>query len=385
MIHSLYNFIMNLKFEYIRKSGSIFLLMLVFLSSCKKDDKVVPLEEQNIVIPNYLVSFDEAGGIILPSFETIAGADEKLDRPNDLAFGTARANELWILNERTSNIGGSTVMIQRPGATDQYVEQRVDGNAWHFMSLPTALAWSNNTNWFTSPGILDANHAGGTFTGPTLWSGDLDIYAKPSGGNGSHLDMLHGSPFSMGIEADVDNACYVFDGWNEELVHYDFHADHGPGNSYHGDGEVLRFTDIFLTRKPGVPSHMRFDKNKEWLYIVDGGKSRIIRVKPSTAIFNKSLPLINEELAKHHEMLGAKMEVFVDNGLTTPCGIEIVGDLVYVTDFETGEIIAYDIESQKEVARVETSSPGVTGICFGNDHLWYVNRNENKLYRIDLN
>lgn len=359
--------------------------MAVAFTGCKKDTEEDPEPENANTTPNYLVTFDRSGSPVKPGFKVIANVTNDLYRPTDVAFGTARENEIWVLNERIANTGGSTVTIRRPGATDQFVDHRVDGNAWHFMSLPTALAWSPSGDWASTSGIQDANHSGGTFTGPTLWSGDLTVYAKPSGGNGSHLDMLHGSPYSMGIESDHDNIYWVFDGWHSELVRYDFKEDHGPGNDYHGDAEIFRFRDIELTREnTGVPSHMRFDKNKEWLYIVDGGKSRIIRVKTSTATFNKTLPLINEELAKHEEWLGAEMEVFVDEGLTTPCGIEIVDDVMYVTDFETGEIIAYHIGTRKEIARVATGKKGVTGICFGEGHLWFVNRDEFTLTRVDL-
>jgi hypothetical protein len=367
----------NLRFIFIS------LFAIIVISGCKKEKEDEPVLEDKITKTNLLVSFDASGNPIDPEFVEIASSINQLNRPNDVAFGTLRENEIWILNERTSNTGGSTLIITNPGEQNESMDYRVDGNAWHFMSLPTALAWSNNGNWFTSPGILDANHSGGTFTGPTLWSGDLDVYAKPSGGNGSHLDMLHGSPYAMGIESEKDNICWVFDGWNGHLVMYDFKNDHGPGNAYHDDGEVLRFTDVKLTRKAGVPSHMRFDENFEWLYIIESATGRVLRVKPSTASFNKSVPLINEKLSNHAEMLGAEVEVFVDQGLTTPCGIEIFNGIVYVTDFETGEIIAYDIESKKEIARVSTSGTGITGICYGYDHLWFVNRTENKLFRID--
>jgi hypothetical protein len=67
---------------------------------------------------------------------------------------------------------------------------------------------------------------------------------QPSGGNGSHLDMLHGSPFSMGIAHEVDNVFWVCDDWNKDIVRYDFVGDHGPGNDDHSDAIVNRYENI---------------------------------------------------------------------------------------------------------------------------------------------
>ena len=187
-----------------------------------------------------------------PVANIVATSANQLDKPNDLEFFPIMArDELWIVNERTENSGGSTLTIYGANEDSPDYEQRVDGNAWHFMSLPTGIAFGNNFNWATSPGVQDANHNGGTFTGPTLWSSDPDIYAQPSGGNGSHLDMLHGSPYSMGIAHEIDNAYWVFDGWNETIVRYDFVDDHGPGNDDHSDAIVRRYLEIEVKRDGG--------------------------------------------------------------------------------------------------------------------------------------
>ena len=89
-----------------------------------------------------------------------------------------------------------------------------------------AIAFSDdNINFATSTGIQDANHTTpvpGIFAGPTLWSSDLNVFAMPSGGNGSHLDMLHQSPNSMGIAHEADNIFWVYDGYNQNIVQYNF-------------------------------------------------------------------------------------------------------------------------------------------------------------------
>ena len=152
----------------------------------------------------------------LPTFgpaEQMADSSDGLDRPQDLDFhpSAERGFELWIVNKGTEDTGSDVVILHDAGKPTQQSEHRIDGNAWHFMNLTTALAFSDdNGNWTESPEITDANHSGGTFTGPSLWSSDLSVFAMPSGGNGSHLDMLHQSPNSMGIAHEVDGA-------NEEL------------------------------------------------------------------------------------------------------------------------------------------------------------------------
>ena len=148
-------------------------------------------------IPNIV---DQYAGFI-PTLEVIASSSQSINNPRDLDFHPILSrNELWVVLKGTETSGGKTVKITNAGESNQDELLQQDGNAWHFMSLPTGLAFSRNENFATSPGVFDSNHDGGTpFTGPALWSSDPDIYAEDSGGNGSHLDMLHESPYSMGM------------------------------------------------------------------------------------------------------------------------------------------------------------------------------------------
>ena len=188
-----------------------------------------------------------------PDFIVQADRQDNINTPWDLDFHPFRPNELWILNKGIESTGGNTVTISNAGTPEQTAEYRKDANSWHFMALPSAMSFSQELGtWCTTAEILDANRQGGSFTGPTLWSGDMSVYAKPTRGNGSHLDMLHGSPYSMGVEADVDNAFWVFDTENNCLAWYDFVEDHGPGNSDHSDGRIHRYFSVPAERSPGV-------------------------------------------------------------------------------------------------------------------------------------
>ncbi|MCB9290730.1 MAG: choice-of-anchor J domain-containing protein [Lewinellaceae bacterium] len=336
---------------------------------------------EQVVPPNKIDEFLSAE----PVFQVIATAADQLSRPTDLDFFPILGkNELWVVNQRTETSGGSTVTFYNVGTSSQTTLYRVDGNAWHFMSLPTGIAFGDNLNWATSPGVQDANHGGGTFTGPTLWSSDPEIYAQPSGGNGSHLDMLHGSPYSMGIAHETGNVYWVTDTWNEHLVRYDFVEDHGPGNDDHADAMVRRYQEVEVRRDGDVPSHLVLDKTTGWLYIVDNGTGRILRLDINSGNVAANLPLINEPLAEHSRMENVNWEVIVDEGLDHPCGIEVMENRLLVSDYGSGDIIIYNIDNAfAEMGRINTGAPGITGIKVGPaGNIWYTNRTQNRLTKV---
>ena len=323
-----------------------------------------------------------------PVISEIANSSDLLNKPTDLDFFPILGkDELWVINQRTEGVGGSTVTIaDATAATPSDFLSRVDGNSWHFMSLPTAIAFSDdNFNFASSPGVQDANHDGGTFTGPSLWSSDPDIYAQPSGGNGSHLDMLHGSPFSMGIAHETDNVFWVYDDWNKDIVRYDFVDDHGPGNDDHSDATVRRYQNIGIDADGSIPNHMIIDKSSGWLYFVDNGNDRVMRLDINSGEVTSSLGLINEELAEHSAMGNFTTEVIIDSGVEQPCGIEIFENYLLVGDYATGDIIFYDMTNDfAELGRVATIEPGLTGVKVGPDgNIWYTNRIQNTLMSIN--
>ena len=212
----------------------------------------------------------------------------------------------------------------------------------------------------------------------------MSVYARPSGGNGSHLDMLHESPYCMGIAHEKDNVFWVFDGNAGQIVKYDFKSDHGPGNSNHDDGQVDRYIDISVSRKAGVPSHMVIDKESGWLYIADTGNKRILRMKINSGTKKRDLPLLYEVLAQRREMENPEWEVFADTDLVDPCGIEVIGNRLFVSDNSTNKIIAYRLDTKEELARIQTTATSIKGIKVGPaGKLWYVDYSSNKVVRVD--
>lgn len=335
------------------------------------------------VIDSYLVN--------LPLVVEIADASEDINLPTDLDFHPILTKkELWVLNKDNANTGSSTVTISNAGESNQSELWRRDGNAWHFMSLSTGIAFSNNGNFGTSPGVYDANHNGGQpFTGPALWSSDPAIYAQPSGGNGSHLDMLHESPECQGIAHEIDNVFWVFDGYNGDIVRYDFAEDHGPGNDDHSDGEIIRFSEEEVEKDGGddVVSHLEYDKATDWLYVVDHGNDRVLRINTKSGTLGGT-PNFGpfEPLAMYRHQVNYDWEVIADTGFTDPSGLALIGDRLLVGDYDDGSITIFDI-GQTPVVRLKkiyTGAEGLQGITIGPEgKIWFVDYEDESVSRVD--
>lgn len=338
-------------------------------------------------IPNYIDLY--VGGV--PDIQEFGSSSDGLDKPTDLDFHPVLTRkELWVINKKTEANGGSTTTYYDAGESGQTDETREDGNNWHFMSLPTGIAFGENENFANSPGVYDANHDGGSpFTGPALWSSDPAIYAQPSGGNGSHLDMLHESPYSQGIAHERGNAYWVFDGNRNDIVMYDFKEDHGPGNTYHSDAVIHRYSEQTVAKDPAdkISSHLVLDKATNWLYVVDHGNQRVIRIDiTSGTVGPNATPVAGEPVAELKQVIGYTQEDVVTTGLLKPCGIDIVEDRMIVSDYETSDIIIYDISSMPavEMGRINTGALGIMGVKIGPEgRIWYVDYDGNKLYRVD--
>ena len=335
-------------------------------------------------IPNIISSYTSSLNNF--TYNQIGSPFDQVNKPTDLDFHPN--GDLWLVNRGTEDSGGSTVKFTNPGEYNQDSERKQDGNAWHFMSLPSGIAFSNNGNFGTSTSVFDANHENeDPFTGPTLWSSDPAIYAQPSGGNGSHLDMLHESPHCMGIASEKENVFWVLDGYSKDIVRYDFAMDHGPGNDDHADGIIRRYKGMSVDYiNTTIPCHLELDKNKEWLYIVDGGNQRVIRLNINSGNTPINISGANEPIDEYSEVFGATWEVVVDNGLEQPCGIDVIEDRMIVSDYSNGDIIVYDISTIPaiEMARLQTNSSSITGVVVGpKGRIWYTNYEDHKVFKIE--
>ncbi len=324
---------------------------------------------------------------LVPIFTTVASSTQGLSLPRDLDFAPILSDyELWIINKGTENSGGKTITISNAGKDDQTSVVQQDGNAWHFMSLPSGIAFSENGNFATSPDVKDANHGNGHYTGPSLW--DPAVYDVPNDGNGSHVDMLHQSPYAMGICSDHDNVFWVNNGYDDVLDYYDFQIPHESGGEDHSDGIVRRYTEIALQKiDDNIVNHLVLDKNSGWLYIVDNGNKRVLRMNANSGSVTGTFAPYGETFAEASTVTGVDYSVYISTGLTQPSGIDVIDNRLIVSDYSNGDIIIYDCSGTVpiELGKIQTGAAGIQGIKIGPDgKIWYVNQTQNKLFRVDF-
>ena len=327
------------------------------------------------------------------TYTTIANSSNAILSPRDLDFKPG-TNELWVVNYGDVD-GGTNVIIFNAGLSNQTSQYRKDTHTAHFMGYPSAIAFNDEGNWGSSGEIFSTCGSNCTFMGPSLWSGDTNIFARVFQNNwlsnyplGSHLDMLHQSPYAMGIASDSANAFWVFDGHNGNLCRYDFSIDHGPGHDDHSDGKIRRYTDVLLTREINVPGHMAKDKATGWLYIADNGNNRVIRVNTLTGTLGADLipPSTGyENLAEYKAVTGAVRQT-VDSFSTRPCGIDVYNGRLIIGDYDNGNIRIYDITGVNPVylGMIATGQAGIEGVKIGPDgKIWFVNNTQNTVVRIN--
>jgi hypothetical protein len=333
---------------------------------------------------------------------TVVYVTEQARQPTDLAFHPSR-DELWVVLREsgytetacteTDHTGcdplwGSTAIIRAAGGEQPEAEWKQDQNAWHFMRRPTSIAMGASDTFATCHEARTGNHTDSDdpFIGPTLWSSDPAIYAvEPSaGGNGSHLDMLHSTPFCMGIAHERDNAYWTFNGDLGALDRYDFKQPHEPGGEDHRDGEVTRWAEGQLLRVPDVPSHLAYDSRDASLYVADTGHGRVVRL--DTRSGNAGEPFPNFDGAQvSYRIDGATLQEVVPPGvLQAPSGLALAGDVLFVTDRATGVIHAFDVDG-RHLRQLDTArAGGLAGLVIGpDDRAYFVDYSAGEVVRID--
>jgi hypothetical protein len=228
------------------------------------------------------------------TFVEVGNATHQLSAPHDLDFVPGRPNEWWVLNKEAN--GGSMVLFFNAGKSNQVHQFRRDSHHEHFMARAVAFAFGDNDYFVTAQEIKSTASQSSTFMGPALWSSDTSIFARrhqtnwnPDSLLGSHIDMLHQSPYGMGVAHDNQNVYWYFDGHNGNICKYDFATPHGVGEDDHSDGRIHRYTDVTVTRKANIPSHMELDKQNSWLYYADGGTGRVMRMKTNSGTVGATL------------------------------------------------------------------------------------------------
>ena len=361
---------------------------------------------------------------VAPAFLTIYGPTEaNIARtlvPTALAWNPAESDELWVtLREPPDDRPCTTdsaktvsctwligrVAIVRgaasaPGA-DPEIEMKQDANGWHFMRRPSSIAFGvdnlvpvvgrDSSTFATCGEARTGNYEDEVtpFNGPVLWAADPAIFGAtppPKSPTGStHIDMLHESPYCMGIAHERDNVYWTFNGDAGSLDRYDFHAPHAPGEDDHKDGELWRYATGALARVPDVPSHLAYDAGSGLLYAADTGHGRIVVLDTATGTPGEQVAEY-DGIQTHVAMDGAKLRSLVPNGtLTRPSGLALYEGVLFVTDYATGRVFAFD-GAGRTLATLDTGlgEGALGGIGIGPDgHAYFVDRTSLSVLRID--
>lgn len=316
----------------------------------------------------------------------VGTAADGLAAPRDLKFDPYHPEQLWTANEGINGI----VLYTNPGLPGQTSEVRVDYFARHFMDKVSSISFGQANDFASCQESHDDWNGGpqppDNYMGPSLWLADLDIFAvvhqNDGTGEGSHIDMLHESPLCMGIAWDRANVYWAYDGYNGQIVRYDFQMDHGTGGTDHSDGIVRRYSDVTVTPLAEVASHLALDHATGMLYIADTGASRVMRLDTNSGSAPMMLSGASELLAEYSEVTGASYTKFADD-LTSPSGIELNNGRLFVSDYATGNINAYALDGTR-IGTLATGARGIMGITIGPDgKLWYVDRNAQTVVRVD--
>ena len=313
---------------------------------------------------------------------TVAFEPDRPRMPTGLAFNPTRPNELWMVDHMDDTVITATDV----GSPQMTSQRRKDPAAGHFMHAPTGIAFADDDTWATC-GEGDNSQNGNTgFVGPAAFSADPAIFAKQNSttGLGSHLDMLHASPFCMGIAHERDHVYWVFDGENSALVRYDFHDFHAPGEEDHSDGEIRFYATGSVKRTMGVPSHLFYSPDDAYLYVADTGNQRIVKLDTKSGTVGDELPSLEPSVPV--QMNGtAVVEVVPAGVLQAPSGMLIHGNVLYATDNATSTVYAFDLAGRMLRSLTTGLAANALGdLTVGPDGKMYLlDMASGRVYRID--
>ena len=308
-----------------------------------------------------------------------------------LAFDPLREGELWVTLRQPpttlpclevsprgcSALEGEVARVKEATSATPQMQIEKDGNAWHFMRRPTSIAFGSNGNLSTCGEARTDNYEDEAvdYSGPVLWSSDPAIFgAVPTADqNGTHIDMLHDSPFCMGTAFERDNVYWVFNGQIGAIDRYDFHAPHVVGGEDHSDGELERYVTGQLSRVPEVPSHLALDATTRELFIADTGNARVVRLMIDSGTAGADV-LALDPITVHHAMNDARLDTVVPPGsMSAPSGLLLTPDALIVTDHDTSKIWWFKRDGAP-IGSVDTGLPpgSLAGIALGPDGKLYL-------------
>ena len=327
---------------------------------------------------------------------TVAGPTDGIMEPIDLDFNRTplSGRDLWVVMGDKG--GHAMAIIHNATSARPTVRTKKDARASHFMWRTHGIAMGTNGSFATAqngePGDGDANYM---FMGPTLWSSDTAVFASRYQNEdrrlASHLDMLHQSPWCLGIAHDSANIYWVLDARYGGISRYDFRDPHEVGGTDHRDGVIRRYIETAIS--PGVrgqPAHVCLDRSTGWLYYIDPGKALVHRLDTRSGSVKDTLempPSSAENLTEFTSVVGARLATVVSDSLKTPVGIDVVGTRLLVGDRADGRIHVFDIADPgfAHLGAISTGATELLGITVGPDQrIWFVDRATARVCRLDM-
>jgi sugar lactone lactonase YvrE len=312
--------------------------------------------------------------------------------PTALDWNPVASDELWItLVEDSveapctpSDSAGCTALEGRMGvvhgASSAAPESEVvsDGTGWHFLRRPMGIAFAppGRRQFLCTCGeARTANYTDEEvpYNGPVLWDANRSIFgATPSPGmNGTHVDMLHATPYCMGVASEQANVFWVFNGDAGSFDRYDFNLPHDPGGEDHSDGEIWRYGEGELARVPGVPSGMAYDERRRQLFVADSGNGRLVALDTASGFEDGDITAY-ETMPTHVRMSGAVIRD-VMTGLEVPSGLTLHEGVLFVVEHGASRIVALE-PSGNVLRELDTGLPAnsMGGVSLGPDNKAYI-------------
>ena len=328
---------------------------------------------------------------------TIATANDGIASPIDLDFSRSplHGNDLWVVTAEPK--GHAISIIHDAGTPQQVIRKKKDSRAYHFMWRTMGIAMGTNGAFATAqngePGNNDLNYM---FMGPTLWSADTAVFASRYQEDdtklASHLDMLHQSPWGLGIAHDTANVYWVLDARYKDICRYDFRDPHEVGGTDHRDGIIRRYSDVTITpAERGRPSHIDLDPSTGFLYYIDPGKGSVHVLDTRTGRVDQQLTPpkeSSENLAEFVSMTDAVTRMVVKPGvISEPVGIDVYGNRLLVGDRATGKIHVFALSDTSATLKgaITTGATALHGITVGPDgRIWFVDNALGTVRRLDV-
>jgi DNA-binding beta-propeller fold protein YncE len=158
----------------------------------------------------------------------------------------------------------------------------------------------------------------------------------------------------------------------------------------HDDGEISRWVQGFVKMESGVPSHMKFDHSAGLLYIADTGNNRIAVLNPSSGARSSNYGPDYDGITRSGGgmyYMQAQLTTFLDGqaaGLSQPSGLALHDNKVFVSDYDSGRIYAFDMEG----VMIDYLDPGrgrgsVVGMAFDSaGNLFVADLNNEQILKI---